>query len=269
MTLAILDNSVGSAAVIQAATGSPSAYLRGLQALEALAPEPLTAADVARSLQVNRSTALRILLDLEEAGYVSRDPTTKRFSTSPMRLWGLIANNQDYADWRSIIDPLLSALRDEFGEATCLAVPARGFMVYMAFHQSPHPIALREHLGVTRPMHCSAIGKAYLSALDPSNLDLELGRLSYEGGTEHAVRGPIELREQLDSVRALGFAVDWEETLEGVACVAVPARLAGNLLGAMAIQGPVSRLNRAQMDGIGRRLAEECERLPGELPSRR
>jgi DNA-binding IclR family transcriptional regulator len=246
-----------------------SAYLRGLQALEALAPEPLPAAEVARTLQVNRSTALRILVDLEAAGYVSRDPLTKRFSTVPARLWGLVANNEDYADWRRVIDPMLSGLRDEFGEATCLGVPARGFMVYMAFHQSPHPIALREHLGVTRPMHCSAIGKAYLSALDPQTLDLELGRLSYEGGSDRAARGPIELRERLHEVRANGYAVDSQETLEDVVCVAVPAYLAGTLLGAAGIQGPANRFTPELVARMAQRLIEEVGGLPGELSLRR
>src|SRR5712692_1434836 len=176
------------------ATGTPSASLRGIHVLEALAPQPLTAAEVGRVLKVNRSTGLRLLLDLEAGGYVARDPTTKRFSAVAARLWGLISHATDHADWRTAVDPILSSIRDEFGEATCFGVPANGFMVYMAFFPSLHPFGLLyDRLGVTRPMHCSAIGKAYLAALNPGALDQELRRLTFEEGSSLAAKGPLEL----------------------------------------------------------------------------
>ena len=86
-------------------------------------------------------------------------------------------------------------------------VPANGTMVYLGFFPTRHMVAVSEQLGTVRPMHCSALGKAYLAALDPDALDSELGRLAYTGGTDLAAKGPLELRRRLVGAREAGFAV--------------------------------------------------------------
>ena len=76
-----------------------------------------------------------------------RDPRTKRFANVPARFYALIAAHDDHADWSEVVDPVLSELRDEFGEAAIMGVPANGTMVYLAFFPSVHLVAVRERLG--------------------------------------------------------------------------------------------------------------------------
>jgi DNA-binding IclR family transcriptional regulator len=229
---------------------------RGLRILELLTDEPQSAAEVARRLHVNRSTALRLLGELEQGGYVSRDPATKRYTSVLERLYGLLGHHDHHSDWLELIHPVLASLRDEFGEAAVQAVPANESMVYVAFFPSLHPVAVRERLGTVRPMHCSGLGKAYLSGLDDAELDRELGRLRYDGGTARAPRGPLELRRQVEEARASGFALDLEETFDGVVCVSVPTRVGGVPVGAAGVSGPSSRLPRERLEDIGRRLVQ-------------
>jgi DNA-binding IclR family transcriptional regulator len=247
-------------------SGPPESRLRrGLQALEELSVRPQTAAELARVLGANRSTALRLLLELEDAGYVSRDVDTKRFSTVAERLYALAMPPDDHWDWVELIHPVLASTRDEFGEATMHALPASGTMVYTAFFPSLHPIAVRERIGTERPLHCSALGKAYLSALDRKSLDLELGRLTYEGGTLRAARGPLELGRRVADAHDRGYAVDREETFDGVVCVSVPTRIAGALVGAAGVSGPADRLPEERTEKIGRALAERLFALDRRL----
>src|SRR5947209_5174360 len=156
---------------------------RAFQALETLVSGPQSAAAVAQILGVNRSTALRLMTEIEALGYVVRDPDTKSYALAPARFYPIISWHADHLDWSMVIDPILSDLRDEFGEASIMGVPANGTMVYLAFFPSVHVIMVRERLGTTRPMHCSALGKAYLSALDDRALDAELALLNYQAGT--------------------------------------------------------------------------------------
>jgi DNA-binding IclR family transcriptional regulator len=228
---------------------------RGLRILEELTREPQSAAGIARALDINRSTALRLLTELEQSGYVARNAVTKRYASALDRLYRLSASHDDHRDWIELIHPVLASLRDEHGEAAVQAVPADVSMVYIAFFPSIHPIAVRERLGTVRPMHCSGLGKAYLSGLDSAALDRELGRLSYEGGTSRAPRGPLELRHHVEEARERGFALDLEETFDGVACVAVPTRVMGMLFGAAGVSGPSNRLPREHLEEIGRELA--------------
>ncbi len=154
---------------------------RAFQALEALVSGPQTAASIAQVLGVNRSTALRLMSEIESLGYVVRDPDTKSYAIAPARFYPFVASHGDHLDWSMVVDPILSDLRDEFGEAAIMGVPANGTMVYLAFFSSIHVIMVRERLGTTRPMHCSALGKAYLSALDDRALDSELAAAELPG----------------------------------------------------------------------------------------
>jgi DNA-binding IclR family transcriptional regulator len=236
---------------------------RAFQALEALVSGPQTAASIAQVLGVNRSTALRLMTEIESLGYVIRDSDTKSYSLAAARFYPFISSHVDHLDWSMVVDPVLSELRDEFGEAAIMGVPANGTMVYLAFFPSVHVIMVRERLGTTRPMHCSALGKAYLSALADRALDSELALLNYQGGTQNAVRGPIELRERLEETRERGYAIDRDETLEGGSCVAVPARIGGSLIGAIGLSGPTSRMTEPRIAEIGRRLLQISLRLSG------
>jgi DNA-binding IclR family transcriptional regulator len=240
---------------------SVSPIQRALRAIEVLAAESLTAAEVARALDVNRSTALRLLAELVITGYVARDAATKRYATVPSKFFGLVAMREPHADWSQLIDPVLAAIRDDCGDATMLGVPANGCMVYLGFFPTRHMVAVSEQLGTVRPMHCSALGKAYLAALDPDALDSELGRLTYSGGTELAAKGPLELRRRLVEAREAGFAVDRDETFDGVTCVASPVRIRGSLIGAAGISGPSSRLVDSRIRELGPRLVHDLADL--------
>ena len=102
-----------------------------------------------------------------------------------------------------------------------------------------------------------------LSALDDESLDGELAQLAYQGGTDAAARGPIELRKRLEEARQRGYAVDRDETAEGARCVAVPARIGGTLVGAIGLSGPSTRFGDARIVEMGARLMEVSARLAG------
>ncbi|MGW3345937.1 IclR family transcriptional regulator [Nonomuraea rubra] len=110
---------------------------------------------------------------------------------------------------------------------------------------------MRGQQGQVEHAHCSGLGKAYLSALDPDALDAHLARLPYVNGTEWAAKSPDELRRRVEESRRAGYAVDRDETFDGVRCIAVPARIRGNLIGAVGISGPSSRLPDTRIEELG------------------
>ncbi|MGA2501280.1 MAG: IclR family transcriptional regulator [Tepidisphaeraceae bacterium] len=228
-----------------------TAVARIFCALEMLAEAPQTPSSLAPVLNVDRSTALRLLRQLEATGYVARDDATKRYVAVGARFLRLVSATPDHADLSELVDPVLRAIRAQHGEASLLAVPARGSMVYAAFFPSHHLLTVREQLGAVRPMHCSAVGKAYLSGLDDAAFEEELNRLTFDGGTEHAPKDRAALYRQVVTARQLGYAVDRDETSLGVSCVAVPMWIGGSLMGAIGITGPSTRLSASLVEAIG------------------
>jgi DNA-binding IclR family transcriptional regulator len=259
--------------------GRRSPLLRGLYVLDILSERPATMTEIAQSLNIDRSSAHRLMAKLEEGGYVERERGTKRFIlgtagflrpqpslvSSPDGKQGLEWSEQLHhivGQWGEAIHEIVVELRDATGESSVFAVAARDRMVYIAFCPSVHPVRVEEYVGNTRPMHCSAVGKAYLAVLAPSTLDIVLGRLNYTEGTSKAARGPIQLRDKLAEISELGYAVDRDESAIGLSCVATSVFVNGAVLvGVAGITGPTQRLSEHGMSQQGELLVERAHNL--------
>jgi DNA-binding IclR family transcriptional regulator len=251
---------VAAGAPLDAGPAEPSQLQRGLRILELLTNGPQSAASIARELDIHRSTALRLLRELESTRYVRRN-AEKEYALVLERILALVPDGDEHSDLIETINPILRQVRDEYREAVNFSVPAEGVMVYASYYPSPHVVSLRERAGTVRPMYCSAIGKAYLSALSLPDVDEYLGRLRFSGGTERAPRGPLELREHLEASREHGYALDLQETLPTVVCVAVPVCVGGVAIGAAGISAPLDRMPDDRIVRYGERLRELFDEL--------
>jgi DNA-binding IclR family transcriptional regulator len=242
----------------------PSQLQRGLRILELLTSGPRSAASIAREVDIHRSTALRLLRELESARYVRRN-SDREYALVLERILALVPERGEHSDLIETINPILRQLRDESHEAVNFSLPAGDSMVYASYYPSPHVVSVREQAGAVRPMHCSAIGKAYLSALCLADVDEHLGRLRFTGGTQRAPKGPLELRDQLEANRERGYALDLQETLPGVVCIAVPVRVGDVVIGAAGISAPADRMPDERLSEQGGRLRVLFDELARQL----
>jgi DNA-binding IclR family transcriptional regulator len=238
-------------------TGSPSVAARVLQTLELLAKRPLGAAELGRELNVNRSTALRLLAELTRTGWAIRDERLKRYSLARQHLLTLVAAPELPANWSQQLEPVLSGLRDSTGDSVVLAVPTGVEMTYLLYYPTLNVVGLFEQAGVARPMHCSALGKAYLSALPPEEREAKLAAIPCLGGTDKAATNPDELRQSVREATKDGYAIDLEETFSGVRAVATPVWVDGRLVGSAGVAGPVARLPLSRLRELGAQLKRE------------
>jgi DNA-binding IclR family transcriptional regulator len=235
-------------------TGRGSHLNRGLRALEVLAEHPATAAQVATALGVNRSTGLRLLQELEALGFVARDLGTKSYRVVSERFLPMVSGL--HYDWQELINPVLERCRREVGESTIFAIPVNGVMVHVSFYVSSHIIAVREQIGTVRPIHASAIGKAWLSALPEDQLEQEIANLDFAKGSPKAIKTEDELRRHVTIARERGYATDIEETLIGASCVAAPSWVGDLPVGAVAISAPSSRMDAERIERYGHLLMD-------------
>lgn len=103
-------------------------------------------------------------------------------------------------------------------------------MTYLARHDGQQPVRLTSQIGRRLPATVTATGKAALASLDPRELERRLagiGDLPILTARSH--RSLDELRADLIQVRSRGYAIDNEETVEGVVCfgVMIPGRRPG------------------------------------------
>jgi DNA-binding IclR family transcriptional regulator len=248
-----------------------NALKQGLQALEYLAGGAKSAADVARYLGVDRSTGWRILRVLAEQGWVNQDTGAAAFSLNVTHLYDLASATHEHLDLPGLVTPTLTRIRDRLGESAVLGVPSSSSMVYLVFVSSRHAVTVREAVGWVRPMHASALGKSYLSALDESQLEEALARLDFlDTETGRAPKSARELRHIVAHARDIGYATDMEECLPGVICVAVPLRVGQEqlLVGSIGINGPRERLLALGIERAAQVIREEVAHLEENFAQR-
>lgn len=182
------------------------------------APQPPTAAVLARTCGYPRPTVYRILAALAEQGMVAESGGAYRLGA---RLMSLASKAWSQFDLRAALAPELQALRDQTGETVHLAVPAGHEMIYIDKLESPGPVRMVSRVGASVALHSSAVGKAYLAALDDASRERLLQDLPLPSRLPATLTSLPALREALGAAAEQGYAIDNEENEPGIVCYGV------------------------------------------------
>lgn len=227
---------------------------RGLAVLQSLGTttDGATVAELAGATSLDRAVLYRLLETLTEAGFVVRDPETRRFHLG-VALVELGARASRGLEVRRLAMPGMRALMDQVREAVCLAVRDRQDVVVVDRIEPPGLfVRVGYHVGFRHPLAVGAHGRALLAFLDPSDRSLI------------AERHPA-LATELEVSRARGFAVSADELERGAAGVASPILdRAGRPIASVGILAPSPRLpDPATLGPQVRSLALEISRRLG------
>ena len=199
------------------------ALARGLDVLACFDADSRTMSltDIAAATGLARPTARRLLLTLEELGFVrSADGT---FALTPKVLTLGTAYVASLGLW-DIARPHLEQLVRATGESSSMAQLDGSDIVYVARVAVPKLIALRVDIGTRFPAAQTSQGKVLLAALPPDRLPAALAEPSRSGLPPGIGRSLDQLQDELTSVRARGWALADEELAPGIRSVAAPVR---------------------------------------------
>ena len=199
------------------------ALARGLDVLACFDADhrAMSLSEVATAAGLARPTARRLLLTLEELGFVRSSGGT--FALTPKVLTLGMAYVGALGLW-DIARPHLEALVAQTGESSSMAQLDGSDIVYVARVSVPKLIALRVDIGTRFPAVQTSQGKVLLAALAPDELAATLEVPSRAGLPPYLGRSPEQLADELTEVRARGWALADEELAPGVRSVAVPVR---------------------------------------------
>ena len=240
-----------------------SSTLKALAVLEALvrSPRPPTLTQLMQATGLPKPSLYRTLALFEEAGYVQREPAGRAYAVGP-RLEGLgiaILANDSVATLRRAI---LRQLVEDVGETCNLAMLRKGEVVYLDRVEADWPLRLYLPVGSAVPPHCSASGKLLLASLPAGEREALVAQMPLPRFTHRTITDRALLARELDRVNDAGYAVDDEEYVLGVACVAVPVRLAeGQAIAAVAVHAATARLPLQRAIELAPRLHEAARRL--------
>lgn len=197
--------------------------------------------EVAAVLNVPRSSAHALLASLVETGLLQcRSRGRYRIGWRIVELGEALRGTIDV---RSCAVPVLDRLVDEYGETTHLAVMERSNVLYVDKVVGNHNISVQGvRVGARMEAHCTAVGKLLLAQLEDVEIQHYLARRTLRRLTPSTLTDPAALVENLNAVRAAGFALDLGEAVPEVNCVAAPVRDAlGSVVAALSMSVPASR----------------------------
>jgi IclR family acetate operon transcriptional repressor len=240
---------------------------KGLFLLEVVeeAEKPLTLNDLWLKLKWDKATVHRLLVTLERRGYLLRDSTTRQY-TLGLKIAGLYASLTRNLDLQLVTRPFLDKVARETKEATHLAIAVGGDIVFIDRVGSREPLSVTTQIGAREPLHCTALGKAILACVGDDDLK-DLLTLPLRRYTSRTVTSLPELRQLLRQACRSGYAVDNEEYVDGIRCVAAPIlNDQGYPIAAIGVSAPKFRLPMEKVRRFGelvRSAALEISRRAG------
>lgn len=220
--------------------------------------------ETARAAGLSESTTLRYLSSLSMHDLVEREESTGhyRLGLSLYRL-GREAVSQRSID--SVARPFLARLREEHQETVNLGARQGDHVILLDVLQSQR--SLRKGVtarGGTDAWHSTSLGKAMLAYCSEAEVRALVDPEDFVAYTPNTLITMQALLADLDAVRARGYAIDDEESDEGLRCVGVAVRdHDGRPVYAISISGPKSRMSFARLSELG----ESLHAIAGNISS--
>ncbi|MGD2061780.1 MAG: IclR family transcriptional regulator [Acidimicrobiia bacterium] len=238
---------------------------RALRIVEALAQSPAGLSELARRVDLPKSTVARLLATLEEMEAVERGDDGRVYRLGPI-VQRLSSAAGGPAQLTAFARPYLDSLTALTGEAAGISIPD-GFKVhYVDQTEAEHPVQVRDWTGELIPMHVVPSGLVIMAHWPEQQTSRYLGR-ELEKMTPNTVTDPETIRARLDRIREDGYVWVYEEFVEGINSVAAPVLEENGLItAAIHVHGPSYRFPPPGEDErIGKALADSSQRLSEAL----
>ncbi|OAH13949.1 IclR family transcriptional regulator [Streptomyces jeddahensis] len=223
-----------------------------------------TATEIAEVAGTSRSTAYRLAERLTAWGFLALADEPGRWEIGPEALrlgLSVLSRSQVAQAAPELVRHLMELTRETCG----VAIPLRDTMVFVHRELGPMPSPATTQLGTTRPIHCTAVGKAWLSGLSEPQLADVLGRLWLRAHTPNTITTVSALERELDLTRRRGWAVDDGELSRSTgSCAAVVFGPDGQPAAAVSVWGPRARIVQ-RMGRIGPVVASTADALTVRL----
>lgn len=235
--------------------------LKAVRLLDAIASTraALTLGELATRLELPKSSTLGLCTSLTVAGLLRRfDDGSYHLGTHLVDLAHAYLSRTDLT---REFEQALNALKVFDEEGAVLAVRDGTDVVYVACRNGNLPVGITYRIGMRLPVSCTATGKALISTLSDQEIKQLFRGQRLQRLTKKSCRSIGALVDEMHQVRKQGYAVDNEETRDGMCCIGVPIGdpAGGPALAAVAVsmlQGAGSPRKREQAVGTLKELAQ-------------
>ncbi len=202
----------------------------------------LSVTEIARKLDMQKSTIFNILSTFQESGILIKNPSNSKYQLGYKLLHLSYIINSGISIREDFL-PFMKEIANATGEVCYFGLLDGLEVLYIEAVYPMNQLQARNILGERAPLYCTGLGKAMLANLSEDQISAVLTG-PMPPFTKCTITDPDVLRNELEEIRQNGFAVDNMEHEFGIRCVAVPVfGLSGNVLGAVSVSGPSPRFD--------------------------
>lgn len=229
-----------------------SMITKSMNLLELLSayPNGLTLQEIVALLHYPKSSVYKIASNLMELGYVGREADNLRYFLSrKLLLLGLTAVNSYDIIERS--EEYMKRLRNEVGESVMIGTLVENEVVLIKQTQGNLDFVFILQQGMRFNLHSTAPGKVLLAFMPEQKQQKVLDSIHLEAINEYTITDKSLLKQELESIVRDGYAVDMNETVEGVHCIAAPIfDEKGQAIACIWTSGPAGRLHKHRIENV-------------------
>lgn len=202
--------------------------------------------DVARALELPLSSASEILKVMESEGFL------RRIKAGRYRMgWRVVAMHRIVTQTNELLevaDEAMQNLLARFNETMHLAVLERGHVVYLKKVQGTRVLQIgASGVGQKVVAHATGVGKVLMAHRPWREVQRKIEREGMPALTPNSITDPEKLAAELEQIRQQGYALDLEEGMLELCCVAAPIRdFSGEVIAAMSLSLPSYRFGDVQ-----------------------
>lgn len=211
---------------------------------------------------LNKATVFRLLSTLVKLGYVRKKTSSEKY-TLTLKFLKISSDTLSKTDIRRYARPFLEEIPKITGETVHLVERSGNEIIYIdKFESAQNSIRMVSRIGLSLPMIYTAVGKAIMARLDNTEIDKIWNTTDIVRKTDKTITDLKIFKQEIETVRKIGYAADREENEEGVCCVAVALPdLSGDYRYAFSVSAPASRMSGEKIKEIGSLVIETGKKI--------
>ncbi|HMH59473.1 MAG TPA: IclR family transcriptional regulator [Galbitalea sp.] len=223
--------------------------------------------ELIRAADLSRSSAYRLVERLQAVDYLVQDSSGQwRLGPAAARLAMAAVQTTEVVD---VAPEYLRMLVQQTRETVGLAVLSGDEMIFVYRELGPQSVQVNTQIGARRPLHASAVGKAFLSGLPTDESSSLIKRLKLESYTPDTIVTRAALEADIAQSRARGWSEDIREFHSASRCCGAPIfDYSGRVVAAMSVSGLADRMSPQQVGPLIAATADAISRRLGYVPER-
>lgn len=220
-----------------------------IESLQQFGPAGVT--ELANKLNRSKSTIHNHLCTLEEHALIVKRGTEYRLSLRFLDIAGQVKSQ--FGNYE-IVKRELEGLADETGDVAQFGIEEDGMVSYFYKIKGNQGVETSSRIGTQKPMSSTALGKAILSKMSDDQIHEIIDQHGLPKKTRNSITSRENLFEEIEEVRQQGYAIDDEENIQGLRCLAAPVMIDEGQYGAVSVSGPASRFTGETLEELSEKV---------------